>query len=98
MSIANAAADLQQQQKPDLRKVRARQMLSSDGDIRKIRKDDYLVKSQVSGRYYHVRKSANLGWVCECPDFMNRRVQCKHIYAVKMYHRNSGLIQKKIES
>jgi hypothetical protein len=68
--------------------MRAWEMLSSKScDIRPFQQDgrysSYLVRSQSTTGYYEVRKLADSSWVCECPDFANRKLPCKHIYAVK---------------
>ncbi len=74
-------------EKLDARKMRAWDILSSKRcDIRRFRKDEedsYLVKSQSTTGYYEVRKLKDSTWVCECPDYKNRRIPCKHIYAVR---------------
>jgi transposase-like protein len=57
--------------------------------IKRINKLSYNVKSQTSNLWYSVveeygktAESIKAHWVCNCPDHLYRRVQCKHIYAV----------------
>jgi len=69
--------------KMDKRQLRAWEMISSKCDIRRLDSDSYLVRSQTKGNFYHVRNADGSGWTCECPDYANRKVDCKHIYAVK---------------
>lgn len=42
----------------------------------------YKVKSQSIDREYDVLKT-ELGWSCSCPDYIYRKVKCKHIFAVE---------------
>jgi transposase-like protein/DNA-directed RNA polymerase subunit M/transcription elongation factor TFIIS len=59
--------------------IRAWEMLSNGNEIKRINKNAYRVKSQSgNGSYLVVREG--MDWTCECPDFANRQVACKHIY------------------
>jgi hypothetical protein len=90
-------------EKMDARQLRAWQMLTSKNfDIRRFRdadddneeeeEENYLVKSQSTTGYYEVRKLKDSSWACECPDFANRRIPCKHIYAVK--YKSEGRFER----
>lgn len=35
--------------------------------IKRINKVTYRVKSQTTGKFYHI-KATNIGWKCDCPD------------------------------
>jgi transposase-like protein/DNA-directed RNA polymerase subunit M/transcription elongation factor TFIIS len=70
----------------EARQVRAWEMLSNGNEIKRINENAYRVKSQSgSGSYMVLREG--LDWSCECPDFVNRQVACKHIYCV-FFSRN----------
>ena len=81
MIIAEAGTQL----KLDTRQLRALEMVSGNCEIKKIGFGSYLVKSQSTGSYYNVRASKSK-WTCECKDYANRKVWCKHIYAVRMWN------------
>ena len=73
-------------EKLDARQMRAWEMLSSNRcDIRRFNADEdsYLVRSQSTTGYYEVRRLKDSTWVCECPDYANRKIPCKHIFAVR---------------
>ncbi len=72
------------QLKLDQRQIRAWEMLSSHCEIRIARPNEYLVKSQSRKNFYNVRKLEEDDWTCECPDYSNRKVPCKHIHAVRL--------------
>ena len=64
----------------EARQVRAWEMLSNGTEIKRLNENAYRVKSQSgNGSYLVARKGED--WTCECPDFVNRQVACKHIYA-----------------
>jgi hypothetical protein len=63
----------------EARQVRAWEMLSNGNEIKRINENAYRVKSQSgNGSYLVVREG--MDWTCECPDFVNRQVACKHIF------------------
>jgi transposase-like protein/DNA-directed RNA polymerase subunit M/transcription elongation factor TFIIS len=65
----------------EARQVRAWEMLSNGNEIKRINENAYRIKSQSgNGSYLVVREGVD--WTCECPDFVNRQVACKHIYCV----------------
>jgi transposase-like protein/DNA-directed RNA polymerase subunit M/transcription elongation factor TFIIS len=67
--------------KLETRQIRAWEMLSNGNEIKRINENAYRVHSQTgNGSYLVVRDG--MDWTCECPDFTNRQVACKHIYAV----------------
>jgi len=67
--------------KLETRQVRAWEMLSNGNEIKRINENAYRVKSQTGNGSYRVIREG-LDWSCECPDFTNRQVACKHIYPV----------------
>ncbi len=56
-------------------------IVAQAGTIERIDARNYRVKSQSGNGWYHVRKEGG-EWKCECPDFVNRGVVCKHCFAV----------------
>jgi transposase-like protein len=51
-----------------------------------VRLDDrfYKVNSQSgNGTYNVIKKKESTGWLCDCPDFVHRNIQCKHVWAVQ---------------
>ncbi len=67
--------------KLEARQVRAWEMLSNGNEIKRINENAYQVKSQSGNGYYLVTRDGE-NWSCECPDFVQRQLACKHIYAV----------------
>jgi transposase-like protein/predicted RNA-binding Zn-ribbon protein involved in translation (DUF1610 family) len=75
------------------REVRGLAILAMGSQIKRIDVSTYRVKSQNgNGWYLVVRKG--LEWSCECPDHVNRKVVCKHIFAVEL----SQTLRQKITS
>jgi transposase-like protein/DNA-directed RNA polymerase subunit M/transcription elongation factor TFIIS len=64
----------------EARQMRAWEMLSSGTEIKRLNENVYLVKSQCGNGFYEVKREGD-DWTCKCPDFVNRQVACKHIYA-----------------
>ena len=55
----------------------------------------YKVNSQSGhGMYNVIKKKESTGWLCDCPDSVHRKVQCKHIWAVQF----SLKIRKQVEA
>lgn len=67
----------------NLRQVRGLAIIAMGSQIRRIDPSEYHVKSQSGNGWYRVLKDG-LEWKCECPDHVNRRLTCKHIYAVTL--------------
>ncbi len=67
--------------KLEARQVRAWEMLSNGNEIKRIDENTYQVKSQSGNGYYAVTRQGE-DWACECPDYANRELACKHIYVV----------------
>jgi putative transposase len=73
------------------RQVRGMEIASINHPIKRINKLNYKIRSQSNEElWYNVTKKygSNLGlrqegkWICSCPDFQFRSLQCKHICAV----------------
>ena len=67
--------------KLEARQIRAWEMLSNGCEIKRINENAYRVKSQSGNGFYQVTRQDS-DWLCQCPDYANRQVACKHIYAV----------------
>jgi len=67
--------------KLEARQVRAWEMLSNGNEIKRLNENAYRVKSQSGNGFYLVTRQG-ADWACECPDYANRQIACKHIYAV----------------
>src|SRR5580704_6172351 len=63
----------------DMRPQRALQIAQKQG-VTLVSENTFRVKSQSSDKLYLVSKAGE-DWTCECPDFIERRTPCKHIYA-----------------
>lgn len=65
------------------REIRAYSILAKGDEPRVIDNETFLIPSQNgNGRYKVIHHDS---WTCECPDFKYRRVECKHIKAVKFW-------------
>lgn len=63
------------------RKLRGLAIVAQAGTIDRIDAKTYRVKSQSGNGWYLVKREGG-EWRCECPDFVNRGVVCKHCFAV----------------
>ena len=62
-------------------------ILAKRNQIRKVGYGNYQVRSQSNPkRWYLVTPDQSLGLTCSCPDFVRRRIACKHVYAVMRLH------------
>ena len=50
-----------------------------------VSEEEFLIPSQSFDKKYKVTNIP--GWNCECQDFQNRRTDCKHIHAIKLWIR-----------
>jgi transposase-like protein len=66
------------------REERGRMIADKPNQIMRLDERFYKVASQSGGGMYNVTKKRNGGWLCDCPDFQYRSVQCKHIWAVQV--------------
>lgn len=76
------------------RRMRALAIVAQAGTIERIDPKTYKVKSQSGNGWYQVAKHGG-EWRCECPDFVNRGVVCKHVFAVtySITQRDNALSQ-----
>ncbi len=82
------------------RELRGLEILAKSDQIRRMDADHYRVRSQRNnGSYLVTRKGKE--WACECPDHINRRTVCKHIWAVyfslNLRHRVVRQVQPEVD-
>jgi len=66
------------------REFRGRMIAEKPNQIMRLEERFYRVASQSRDIMYDVtKKKESSGWLCTCPDFTHRNVQCKHIWAVQ---------------
>lgn len=65
--------------KLEARQLRAWEMLSNGNEIKRMNENVYRVKSQSGNGFYNVINQDG-NWSCDCPDYTNRQLACKHIY------------------
>ena len=58
--------------------IRGLAIVSQAGTINRVDAETYTVKSQSGNGWYGVSKEKG-EWKCECPDYLNRGIVCKHI-------------------
>jgi transposase-like protein len=66
----------------DMREQKGLVIANKLDEIRRIDGNNYKVKSQSHDGEYDVSKNLS-GWSCSCPDYVYRKMRCKHIYAVE---------------
>lgn len=66
------------------REKRAVAILAEKDAINKVDDDIFAVKSQTGGGRYRIEWTGK-GWKCNCPDYIKRGGQCKHILATRYY-------------
>lgn len=79
------------------REERGRAIAEKSNQI--VRLDDrfYKVNSQSGhGMYNVIKKKESTGWLCDCPDSVHRKVQCKHIWAVQFSLRIREQVQARV--
>lgn len=57
---------------------------------------EFRVKSQSGEGFYTVKKTNNF-WFCTCPDHQQRKVYCKHIYAVHYMLKMRELVKDEVQ-
>jgi transposase-like protein len=68
----------------ETREMRGKAIAEKPNQIMRLDDRFYKVSSQSgNGMYDVVKKKESSGWLCTCPDFQHRNVQCKHIWAVQ---------------
>ena len=77
------------------REERGRMIAEKPNQIMRMEERFYKVASQNGHGMYDVTKKKDYGgWLCTCPDFTYRNVQCKHIWAVQF----SQAVRREVEA
>jgi len=76
------------------REMRGRAIAERPNQIMRLDERFYKVASQSGHGMYNVTKRKTAGWLCDCPDFVHRKVQCKHIWAVQF----SVAVRREVEA
>ena len=64
------------------REMRGLEIANTDVALQRLNKLTYKVRSQSDpNTSYTVARTYNDGWICECPDYAFRHLECKHIHA-----------------
>jgi len=67
----------------ELRRIRGISIISKGDTPKIIDSETFIVPSQSSKKQYKVTNKTE--WVCECPDFQTRHLECKHIQSIKFF-------------
>jgi transposase-like protein len=66
------------------REERRKNIAEKPNQIMRLEERFYKVNSQSGHGMYNVTKrKESTSWLCDCPDFVHRNIQCKHIWAVQ---------------
>ncbi|MGD0424093.1 MAG: DDE-type integrase/transposase/recombinase [Candidatus Bathyarchaeia archaeon] len=76
------------------REERGRLIAEKSNQVVRLDERFYRVASQSRDMMYDVIKRLSGGWLCTCPDFTYRQVQCKHVWAVQI----SFAVRKQVEA
>jgi len=63
--------------------MRGQAICELGSQVRRLDDQTYEVNSQSGNGSYTIVKTPERGWRCSCPDHIYRRVNCKHIWAVR---------------
>jgi len=72
------------QNSTDLRAIRGYAIIAKGDTITQLDENTFAVPSQHGNGLYQVTR-LDSGWACTCPDHVYRKVECKHICAVKFW-------------
>ena len=78
----------------DVRAIRGYAIIAKGDSITQIDESTFLVPSQSGNGTYRVARVES-GWACTCPDHTYRRVECKHIHAVRFWLMLRGRLKPK---
>lgn len=67
----------------ELRRIRGIGIIAKGDEPKIIDGETFYVPSQSSKKLYKVKHIET--WECECPDFQTRKLECKHIQAIKFF-------------
>ncbi|MDV3277777.1 MAG: DDE-type integrase/transposase/recombinase [Nitrososphaerales archaeon] len=80
----------------EVRAVKGNQIAQTVGRVRRISEGEYAVHSQRSDDWYQV-VATEAGFNCSCPDFTNRAIKCKHIFAVEFSHVLRQTVEQQVK-
>ena len=79
------------------REERGKIIAEKPNQIMRLEERFYKVTSQSGhGMYDVIKKKESSGWLCTCPDFAYRNVQCKHIWAVQFSLRLREQVEARV--
>jgi transposase-like protein len=78
------------------REERGKNIAEKPNQIIRLEDRFYKVASQSSEKMYDVTHRLHGGWLCTCPDFEYRNVQCKHIWAVQFSVKLRAQVERRV--
>ena len=78
------------------REVKGQKIAETHGQIVRMNKEHYTVRSQSRDNKQHHVISTELGWSCSCEDHNYRKTCCKHIHAVEISIRMRQKVQNDV--
>ncbi len=75
---------LNEQKLMTVREIRGRTIITRGTKPEALTENTYVVPSQTLDKKYLVRKT-EFYWTCQCADYKFRKVECKHIHAIKFW-------------
>jgi transposase-like protein len=79
------------------REERGKNIAEKPNQIMRLEERFYKVNSQSGhGMYNVIKKKESTGWLCDCPDFVHRKVQCKHIWAVQFSLKLRAQVERRV--
>jgi transposase-like protein len=79
------------------REERGKMIAEKPNQIMRLDERFYKVNSQSGhGMYNVIKRKESTGWLCDCPDAVHRRVQCKHIWAVQFSLRIRQQVEARV--
>ena len=79
------------------REERGKAIAEKPNQIMRLDERFYRVASQSRDLMYDIiKKKESTGWLCTCPDFINRNVRCKHIWAVQFSVRLRHQVEARV--
>jgi len=78
-----------------MRLLRGLEIVLMGGQIRRVSRDKFLVKSQKGNGWYEV-VWRNRKWRCSCADYKKRKKDCKHIYAVLTFLNLPSILMRNL--
>jgi len=78
-----------------MRLLRGLEIVLMGGHIRRVSRNKFLVRSQRGSKWYEV-VWRNKKWRCNCEDYMKRKRDCKHVYAVLTFLNLPSILMKNL--